>query len=143
MFVRDHNRLCWGVDLVEEHLLTSCGLPCTPPKAPRPLRASAGIYVSAEASGTVGDDAVLREYVAAGLGAKHGHPGDEDSVPRFSYFTPMVTAGDAVLGPADAADFPTWLCGFMLHAPSADKAIALAKRVNDDVVARVAIDAAP
>ena len=49
----------------------------------------------------------------------------------------MVQEGDSVIGPRDAADFPTWLCGFMLSAPTAQKAIARAKAVNDDIVARV------
>lgn len=124
MFVRDHNKLCWGVDLVEEHLLCTVGLPCHPPKAPAPLRASAGVYVSAEATGIVTDDDVLRHYAGSS---------------EFVYLKPMVKEGDSVLGPLDAADFPTWLCGFMLTAPTAHEAIARAKAVNDDIVARVRV----
>ena len=126
MFVRDHNRLCWGVDLVEMHLLATCGLPCNPPKAATPLRCSAGVYTSAEATGTVRNVDVLKEYCLS-------------SPIDFDYMRPLVSVGDAVVGPLDASDFPTWLCGYMLHAPTVEQAIALAQEVNDTVVAKVAV----
>lgn len=124
MFVRDHNQLCWGVDLVIEHLLATVGAHRPPPKAEKPLRASAGIYVSAEASGVVSNVDVLKAKARS---------------KEFTYFHPMVEVGDEVLGPTDAADFPTWLCGFMLSAPNAELAIARAKAVNDEVVANVGL----
>ena len=126
MSVRDHNRLCWGVDLVQEQLLCTVGLPCRPPKAAAPLQASAGVYTSAEASGVVANADVLAEYV------------DKDV---FEYFHPFVAPGDTVVGPAEASDFPTWLCGYMLHAPSVREAIDAAQKVNDDVVRRVQVRA--
>lgn len=126
MFVRDHNRLCWDVDLVEEHLLTTVGIRCRPPKSPTALRASAGVYVSAEASGVVTDASVLREYAPN---------------PEFVYLKPLVAVGDSVLGPQDASDFPTWLCGFMLNAPTVAEAIARARAINDDIVARTRVEA--
>lgn len=128
MFIRDNNKLCWGVDLVEEHLLASCGIRCRPPKASAPLRAIAGVYVSAEVSGVVNDDAVLEEYAGS---TNHG----------FLYFTPSVSVGSEVLGPEDATDFPTWLCGYMLEAPTVEEAVTRAQAVNDDVVARIGITA--
>ena len=142
MFVRDHSRLCWGVDLLEEHLISSLGLPCAPPKSARPLRASAGVYTSAEATGEVRDVSVLEEYTRMALNAAshhHAARSDDDAAIRFEYFRPFVGVGDKVVGPTDAADFPTWLCGYMLTASSAEEAIALAKRVNDDVVARLVV----
>lgn len=33
----DTNLLVWGVDLVEEHLMTSAGIPARPPVARKPL----------------------------------------------------------------------------------------------------------
>lgn len=122
MFVRDHNKLCWGVDLVHEQLLCTVGLPCRPPKATAPLQATAGVYTSAEASGVVTNADVLAEY--------EGRDG-------FEYFRPFVAPGDEVVGPAEASDFPTWLCGYMLRAPSAREAIDAAQKVNDDVVRRI------
>lgn len=127
MFVRDHNWLCWGVDLVTEHLITSVGLPCHPRKSSMPLRASAGVYVSAEASGVVTDADVLRECADAAKSASSD----------FVYFRPFVGVGDTVVGPEEASDFPTWLCGFMLNAPTAAQAIKCAQTLNDDIVARV------
>jgi hypothetical protein len=43
----------WGVDLVEEHLLCSCGIPSRPPVAARPLTQLAEYSVNAHKSGTV------------------------------------------------------------------------------------------
>eukprot|EP00966_Prymnesium_polylepis_P278392 6432619-Prymnesium_polylepis.2 len=105
MFVRDHNLLCWGVDLVEEHLLATVGIGGPPPKAAAPLRASAGVYTSTERSGVVRDAAVLAEYARAAAS-----PDAE-----FAYFRPLVQEGDGLQGPRDASDFPTWL-----HAARAD-----------------------
>ena len=118
-----------------EQLITTVGLPCAPPKAAAPLRASAGVYVSAEASGVVADADVLRDYAAVAARAG-GRLGECESL---AYFKPMVRVGDAVVGPAEADDFPTWLAGFMLHAPTVDEAIARAKALNDEVVARVTV----
>ena len=79
--------------------------------------------MSAEASGRVTSVDVLDSY------------GRLD----FVYFKPMVEVGDRVLGPQEASDFPTWLCGFMLNAPTVKEAIAKAQAVNDDVVERVTL----
>jgi carnosine synthase len=128
MFVRDHNRLCWGVDLVEEHLLATVGIPCRPPKAQTPLQCTGGVYPSVEMSGMILDTDVLNEY----LPAKR-----QDIV----YMTPLVEPGDIALGPKDAVEFPTWLCGYMCTAASVEEAIQKAQRINDDIVAKVTIKA--
>ena len=41
--VRATNLLVWGVDLVEEHLLTAAGIPARPPVSPVPLKHIAGL----------------------------------------------------------------------------------------------------
>ena len=53
----------------------------------------------------------------------------------------VLSFGDAVVGPAEAADFPTWLAGFMLTGPSSKHAIKRAHEVNDDIVRRVRLKA--
>ena len=144
MFVRDHNRLCWGVDLVVEHLLATVGLRCRPPKASEPLCASAGIYVSAEASGVVTQTDVLAQYAQLAQLAKapDASKGGVEQPLDFAYFKPLVARGERVLGPRDAADFPSWLCGFMLHAPTPQDAITRAMALNHDIVRRVGIEPA-
>jgi hypothetical protein len=90
-----------------------------------------------DASGTVADVAVLREYTAL-----CALPILATSA-NWRYFRPLVACGDEVVGPADASDFPTWLAGFMLHAPTAREAIAQAQEVNDGIVKRVRIAPLP
>lgn len=46
--VRDTNLLVWGVDLIEQQLLASCGIPCCPGVAPEPLRELAELSVNAK-----------------------------------------------------------------------------------------------
>ena len=48
---RDINRAVWGVDLVEEHLLASCGLPARPLIARKPLARLAEYSINAPVSG--------------------------------------------------------------------------------------------
>lgn len=45
--VRNTNLLVWGVDLVEQQLLASCGIPCCPGVSPDPLRQLAELSVNA------------------------------------------------------------------------------------------------
>jgi carnosine synthase len=126
MLVRDNNRLAWGVDLVEEHLFTTIGLPSRPPKVATPLRAIGGCYPSTEVTGTVESADVIDEY-------------SPEKRPEVIYMHRLVTGGDEVLGPADAVEFPTWLCGYMCTAPTVEEAIALTQAINDDIVARIII----
>lgn len=126
MFVRDHNKLCWGVDLVEEHLFATVDIPCRPPKAAKPLQFTGGVYASVEATGTIGNLDVLKEYAP-------------EKRPEMVYMTALVAEGDEALGPLDAVEFPTWICGYMCTAPTVEEAIRRAQEINDDVVARVPI----
>merc|ERR1712151_379874 len=111
---------------VEEHLLATAGLPCSPPKAQAPLQYTGGVYPSVEMTGIIEDTNVLNEY----LPSKR-----KDIV----YMTPMVQPGDTALGPKDAVEFPTWICGYMCTAATVEEAIKKAKHLNDDIVAKVII----
>jgi hypothetical protein len=51
---RDINRTVWGVDLVEEHLMASCGLPARPLIARKPLARLAEYSINAPVSGEKG-----------------------------------------------------------------------------------------
>lgn len=48
---RDITRTVWGVDLVEEHLLASCGLPARPLIARKPLARLAEYSINAPVTG--------------------------------------------------------------------------------------------
>lgn len=48
---RDINLLVWGVDLVEEQLMCSAGIPARPPAAPKPLRCIAEYSINAKKTG--------------------------------------------------------------------------------------------
>lgn len=54
VLLRDINRTVWGVDLVEEHLLVSCGLPARPLIARRPLAHLAEYSINAPVTGGLG-----------------------------------------------------------------------------------------
>ena len=49
--VRNTNLLVWGVDLVEEHLLTCAGIPSRPPVAARPLMYIGEYSINAKKTG--------------------------------------------------------------------------------------------
>lgn len=51
--VRNTNLLVWGVDLVEEHLMTCAGIPSRPPVAARPLMYIAEYSINAQKSGRI------------------------------------------------------------------------------------------
>lgn len=51
--VRLTNLLVWGVDLVEEHLLTCAGIPSRPPVASRPLVHVAEYSINAHKTGVI------------------------------------------------------------------------------------------
>jgi biotin carboxylase len=46
--VRDTNLLVWGVDLVEQHITSCCGIPCQPPVSQKPLRELAELTINAK-----------------------------------------------------------------------------------------------
>ena len=64
MQVRNINLLTWGVDLVEEHLLTVVGLPARPQKAPAPLTAISEMAYNAPRSGRMKDLSFIEEWKA-------------------------------------------------------------------------------
>lgn len=51
--MRDTNLLVWGVDLVEEHMLVSVGIPSRPPLPKRPLMQMAEYSINAEVSAEI------------------------------------------------------------------------------------------
>lgn len=62
MQVRNINLLTWGVDLVEEHLMTVVGLPARPQRAPAPLAAISEMAFNAPRSGRMKDLSFIDEW---------------------------------------------------------------------------------
>ena len=79
--MRTMNLLAWGVDLVEEQLLASAGIPSRPNVAARPLRNIAEYSVNALKSGTIRDVKFLEPYQGR---------------PDVLYANPLVEAGAKV-----------------------------------------------
>ena len=76
--VRNTNLLVWGVDLVEEHLLTAAGVPSRPPVAPRPLKFIAEFSINAKKTGRITDV----DFMKAGGREGGGSEGEDRLVAR-------------------------------------------------------------
>ena len=115
--VRATNLLVWGVDLVEEHLLTAAGIPARPPVAPKPLKFIAEYSINAKKTGKVKH--------ADFLGAWADHP-------DVLYARPLVAAGEKVVCVEDG--MPTWAAELMVTKPSVEEAIAFVQEMERSIV---------
>lgn len=104
--VREVNRVCWGVDLVEEVLFCALGVPSRPCVPARPLMAIGYFYVNAHRSGRVAS--------THQVDALRGCPG----VLRAE---PMVAVGDEVVGFEDG--LASWVALLMVTDPDAKAAL--------------------
>jgi carnosine synthase len=111
--VRDTNLLVWGVDLVEEHLMTAAGIPSRPPIARKPLVNMAEYSINADKSGVLERDDFLAEW------ASH---------PDVLYARPLAKAGERVVCVADG--LPTWICELMVVKPRVEEAIEFVKGIE-------------
>ena len=99
--MRNINLLAWGVDLVEEHLLTAVGLPSRPQKAKEPLTAISEMAYNAPRSGRMANLSYVDEWKA--------HPAVISA-------RPLVAAGELVTGPEDG--MPTWYAEIVVSFPT-------------------------
>jgi len=104
--VRDTNLLVWGVDLVEEHLMTAAGIPARPPVAKKPLVNMAEYSINAHSTGYIRNFDFLTPW------QQH---------PDVLYARPLVKAGSKVVCVADG--LPTWICELMVVKPTVQEAI--------------------
>jgi len=111
--VRDTNLLVWGVDLVEEHLMTAAGIPARPTIARRPLVNMAEYSINADRSGVLERDDFLHAWAA--------HP-------DVLYARALAKAGERVVCVADG--LPTWVCELMVVKPRVEEAIAFVKSIE-------------
>ena len=115
--VRATNLLVWGVDLVEEHLLTAAGIPAAPPVAPAPLKFIAEYSINAKKSGRVTADDFIGPW------AEH-----EDVL----YARPLVAPGEKVVCVDDG--MPTWAAELMVTKPSVEEAIEFVQEIERSIV---------
>mmetsp|Transcript_27274 Transcript_27274/g.82235 ORF Transcript_27274/g.82235 Transcript_27274/m.82235 type:complete len:541 (-) Transcript_27274:82-1704(-) len=105
--VRKTHLLASGVDLVEETLFTSVGIPCNPHVSVDGA-AVAYTYVTSPRSGAISGLAAAAERVAA-------------TDAKVVYCKPLVSEGAAVVGSDDA--LPDWLLDVMTTDSTADAAL--------------------
>ena len=104
--VRNTNLLVWGVDLVEEHLMASAGIPVRPPIPKKPLKEIAEYTVNAEVSGILQNTDFLDKW--------------QDN-PDVIYAKPIIKAGQKCVCVKDG--LPTWICELMVCKPTVKEAI--------------------
>ena len=114
--VRTMNMLVWGVDLVEEQLLCSAGIPSNPPVALKPLMNIAEYSVNAMKTGVLKSNDHLEKY-----------QDDKDVL----YARPLIEPGSKVVSAKDG--LPTWVCELMITKPTVDEAIDFVKRIEADI----------
>ena len=124
--VRTMNQLVWGVDLVEEQLLCSAGIPCRPPVAAKPLVNIAEYSVNAMKTGILKNTDFLAQY---------------QGIDDVLYARELIEPGSKVVGAKDG--LPTWVCELMVTKPSVDDAIAFVKKMEEDIQAAIVIDPLP
>lgn len=114
--IRDTNLMVHGVDLVEEHLMASVGIPINPVKSDRPQCGVAAIYVYANRTATIAST-VFTERLA--------------SDPRVFFTEVAVEPGEPVLSAADG--FPTMLVEVALRERDASEAVAAIRQLASEV----------
>lgn len=124
--VHTMNRLVWGVDLAEEQLLCTAGIPSRPPVAAKPLASIAEFSVNAMRTGLLRNVDFLERY-----------QGDADVL----YARALVEPGSKVVCVSDG--LPTWVCELMVQKPTVDEAIAFVKTMEEQIQQAMPIDPLP
>jgi len=116
--VHETNHRVWGVDLVEETLFASVGIPSRPhiPSREPPGGAVAYCDINAEKSGILQNLDFLKS-----LKEQHG----------IIWARPYVKAGTHVVGPQDG--LPTWLAEIVVQRPSAKQALDFLFKLQSDI----------
>ncbi len=116
--VRDMNLAVWGVDLVEEQLMASVGLPACPPLPAKPLKCLGQYSVNAKKSGTMGEEFAKVIEDLCGL-------------PNVVAVDPFVKPGDVVVGVRDG--MPTWIADITVEKETAAEALAYVQRLEEQM----------
>jgi carnosine synthase len=110
------HREVWGVDLVEQYLLTCLGVPIRPQKAPQPLTCLLTSDLPSPRTGIITNIDFLTPI------AKH---------PQVIHAKPKVTAGQRIVGPETGV--PDWLGEIMVHGNTVEEA----SRIMDELLAQI------
>jgi biotin carboxylase len=121
--VRTMNQLVWGVDLVEEQLLCSVGIPSKPAVSSKPLMCIAEYSTNAMRSGILRDVSFLEPY---------------QNLPNVLYARPLAQPGSRVTGAKDG--LPSWICELMVTLPTIQEAIDYVKKIEDEIQAAMVIE---
>jgi len=114
--VRDTNLMMHGVDLVEEHLMATVGIPVRPMRSERPMCAVANLLIYAERSATVPSTEFVDRFAAD---------------PRVFYAKADVEPGQQVQSADDG--FPTLLIEVALRENDAREAVEAIKKLASTV----------
>merc|ERR1712100_273943 len=115
--VREMNLDVWGVDLVEEHLMTAVGLPALPVIPSEPLTCIGQYSVNAKKSGILGKG--IEEVMAKTRKM-------EDVVSC----EPFVKPGDRVVGIDDG--MPSWICDITVKKDTPEEALAYVLKIESE-----------
>lgn len=118
---RLHPRV-WGVDLVEQYLLTRLGVPIRPQKAAQPKTCLLASYMPSPFTGIVENAEFLQPI------ANH---------PRVVIAKPKVTAGQHVLGSDKGV--PDWLAEIIVFGPT----VEAASQTMDEILGQINIPIKP
>lgn len=111
------NRLVYGVDLVVEQLILSCGgEPLEREEVREPLCNIAEYSMNSPCSGYILDTNFLDQW------ANH---------PRLIYARPLVEPQQRIVGPKDG--MPTWLCEIMCTAPTVEEGIQFVRDIEKSI----------
>lgn len=110
------HREVWGVDLVEQYLLTCLGVPIRPQKTPQPLTCLLTSDLPSPRTGIITHTDFLTPI------ANH---------PQVIHARPKVTAGQRIIGPETGV--PDWLGEIMVHG----KTVEEASQTLDELLAQI------
>jgi len=142
--VRATNLLVWGVDLVEEQLLCSAGIPSRPPIAAKPLMYIAEYSVNAKSSGRVMNVdfckvGARRLTACSTLRVPRSQAPDAqptrqewENDPDVLYVRPLVAEGQKVTAVTDG--MPTWVAEVMVKKPTIEEAIEFVTAIEQALV---------
>jgi biotin carboxylase len=114
--VRDTNLMVHGVDLVEEHLMATVGIPIRPVPSDHPMCGVANILIYAERTATIASTDFVEHFA---------------SDPRVFFAVPAVEAGQQVQSAADG--FPTLLIEVALRERDASEAVDAIRKLAESV----------
>ncbi|GAB4823654.1 hypothetical protein N2152v2_010700 [Parachlorella kessleri] len=124
--VRNMNLLVWGVDMAEEQLLCSAGIPSRPQVAAKPLLNVAEYLVNAMHTGILRDTHFLDKYLGQ---------------PDIIYARAMVEPGSKVVCAQDG--LPTWVCQVLVTRPTVEEAMQLVTDIEAEIQTNMPIDPLP